>query len=290
MTPWPIGISTGCFYYRSIFDVLESIRDSGFVELEICSFPRHLDYHREEDVQRAGDLLRKLGLRAFSFHAPFAHHIDITSSDAMVRETSVRELFTACRAASLMGVKHVVLHPGPERAGKPAPGELRQCMTNAAESLNRVACYCQDLGVRLLLENMLPHLLFGHVSDMLYLLGEIQHCTVGACLDTGHANLAGDLPTVIHKLSGHLQMLHVNDNRGDWDAHLVPGEGAIDWAPLIHELKTHHFQGGLILELSGREGEPVSEALARAHRGRLFLRHLVEQQRGEREISQPTRS
>jgi sugar phosphate isomerase/epimerase len=46
------------------------------------------------------------------------------------------------------------------------------------------------LGIQLLLENMLPHLLFGQTSDMMYLLGEISTCAVGTCLDTGHAHLA----------------------------------------------------------------------------------------------------
>ncbi|WP_166443012.1 sugar phosphate isomerase/epimerase family protein [Phragmitibacter flavus] len=281
MTPWPIGISTGCFYHRSIFEVLEPIRDSGFVELEICSYPHHLDYHHEELVQKAGDHLQKLGLRAFSFHAPFAPQIDITSLDSAVRAASVKELKVACRAASLMQARHVVLHPGPESAGRPPPDEFDLRMANAAQSLNQVACYCQEIGIHLLLENMLPHLLFGRVSDMLYLLGEIQHCTVGTCLDTGHAHLSGDLPTVIHKLSGHLQMLHINDNRADWDAHLVPGQGTIDWTALIRDLQTHHFQGGLILELSGRSGEPVSEALDRAHQGREFLVHAMKEWRDQ---------
>ena len=277
MTEWPIGFSTGCFYFRSIFEVLDDIRASGFQEIEICSFPRHLDYHREEDVRRAGDQMRALGLRPFSFHAPLADGIDITSLHDPTREAAVNELLAACNAAALMGVEHVVLHPGPEREGRPPAAEFLQHMHNAAQSLNRVAARCRELGLCLLLENMLPHLLFGHISDMLYLLGEIKECSVGTCLDTGHANLAGELPTVIHKLSGHLKMLHVNDNRGDRDAHLPPGEGVIDWPWVIAELKRCHFSGTLILELSSRKHEPPGEILARARRAREDLRSLARQ-------------
>lgn len=275
MTEWPVGFSTGCFYLRSIFDVLEDIRASGFREIEICSFPRHLDYHREEDVRRAGDRMRALGLHPFSFHAPLADGIDITSLHEPTREAAVNELLAACNSAALMGVEHVVLHPGPEREGRPPAAEFLQHMHNAAESLNRVAARCRDLGICLLLENMLPHLLFGHTSDMLYLLGEIRECSVGACLDTGHANLAGELSSVIHKLSGHLKMLHVNDNRGDRDAHLPPGEGVIDWPWVVAELKRCQFNGTLILELSSREHEPAADVLARAHAARDYLAGLV---------------
>lgn len=279
---WPVGISTGCFYHRSIFSVLEEIHAAGFREVEICSFPKHLDYHNEADVRRAGEVMRTLGLRPFSFHAPFADRIDITSLDRQAREAAVEELVTACRAASLLGAENVVLHPGPEREGRPPEEEFIQRMKNATESLNRVAARCGDMGVRLLLENMLPHLMFGHTSDMLYLLGCITTPGVGACLDTGHARLSGDLDSVIPKLSGHLKMVHINDNLGDRDDHLIPGEGSIDWSWFIGALRRHQFQGGLIIEMAAAPGESIAETLSRAQKGREHLMRLLPVMRGAR--------
>ena len=279
-TPWPIGLSTGCFYRHNILSVLEAIRDSGFREIEVCSFPAHLNYRNDDEVRRAGEHIRTLGLRPVSFHAPFADRIDITSPDPQIREAAVAELITACRAAALLGAENIVLHPGPEREGRPPRGEFLQRMRHAADSLNRVAAHCCESGVQLLLENMLPHLLFGQTSDMMFLLGEINTCTVGACLDTGHAQLSGDLGGVIHKLSGHLKMVHINDNHGDWDAHLIPGEGSIDWSWVIHELRHHQFNGGLIIEMSARENESVASTLARARRGRHFLATILQTESG----------
>ena len=275
ITIWPIGLSTGCFYRHSIFTVLEAIRASGFEAIEVCSFPKHLDYHNESDVRRAGEMMRTLGLRPLSFHAPFADWIDITSPDDGIREAAVSELITACRAAALIGAENIVLHPGPEREGRPPQEEFLQRMRHAAVSLNRVAAYCCGTGLQLLLENMLPHLLFGQTSDMMYLLGGITDCTVGACLDTGHAHLSGDLGSVVHKLSGHLKMIHINDNHRDWDAHLLPGEGSIDWPWLISELHRYQFHGGLIIEMSARENETVADTLTRARRGRDYLADLL---------------
>ena len=271
MNQWPIGLSTGCFYQRSIFEVLDGIAESGFKQIEICSFPKHLDYHQHDMVREAGERMRALDLHPFSFHAPFADHIDITSLHEPTRRGAVNELIVACTAAAAMGARNVVLHPGPEREGRPPQEEFLQHMNHAAESLNVVARKCLDLGVNLLLENMLPHLLFGHTSDMLYLLGQIRECNVGTCLDTGHANLAGELGTVVHKLSGHLKMLHANDNRGNYDAHLNPGEGVIDWLWLLAELKTHQFKGSLILELAGNAHESIPETLSRARRAFDYL-------------------
>jgi sugar phosphate isomerase/epimerase len=274
MIEWPIALSTGCFYRRSIFDILEPVRDAGFRQIEVCSFPAHLDYHNRDDVCRARDRLRALQIHPASFHAPFADRIDITALDERAREASVAELILACEAATLLGCDHVVLHPGPEREGRPPDAEFIQFMHHAAASLNRVAARCSQLGIRLLLENMLGHLMFGHVRDMMYLLGEINTGEVGTCLDTGHAHLAREMDGVIRKLSGHLKMVHVNDNHGDHDAHLAPGDGGIDWHRVIGELRRCGFHGVLVLELSARDQEPVESILARAVRSRNFLNTL----------------
>lgn len=272
MSDWPCGISTGCFYRTPILEALPRVRDGGFTLIEVCSFPAHLDYHDEGQVAAAAAAIREYGFEANSMHAPFADHIDISSRDQGQRENSVRELCTAVDAASTLGCRYLVLHPGPEVEGRPTAEEWYWRMQNAAESLNLVATRCRERGIVLLLENMLPHLLFGHASDMLWLLGAIRETNVGTCLDTGHASLSGDMPTVVQKLSGHLQMLHVNDNLGHRDDHLPPGEGLIDWMALVCQLNARRFQGPLILELAG-VGTP-EEIMERARRAREFLGEL----------------
>lgn len=252
------------------------VRDGGFTLVEVCSFPDHLDYHDPAHVHEAAELMLHLGIEANSFHAPFADKIDISSLDSSQRETSVSEVFRAAEAARILGARYLVLHPGPEKAGRVPPEEWQLRMRSAAASLNEVAHHCRDLGITLLLENMLPHLMFGHTSDILYLLGAIRETNVGTCLDTGHAFLSGDLRTVVHKLSGHLRMLHVNDNLGERDDHLPPGDGAIDWTSLIRQLRQWRFHGPLILELSdaGVGSESIMERAraARAYLGEILTR------------------
>jgi sugar phosphate isomerase/epimerase len=277
MSDWRCGISTGCFYKTDILKTLPIVRDGGFTTIEVCSFPAHLDYHNQSHVEEAAAMMESLGMEANSFHAPFADAIDISSPDAGQRAASVREVIAACEAAAILRASYVVLHPGPEREGKPPPQEWYYRMRHAADSLNEVAAHCRHLGLVLLLENMLPHLMFGHVSDMMFLLGAIRETNVGTCLDTGHAFLSKDLRTVVHKLSGHLRMLHVNDNLGDCDAHLSPGEGAIDWTSLVRQLRQWNFHGPLILELAD-SGESPERIMQRARDARSYLREIIDRQ------------
>ena len=88
-----------------------------------------------------------------------------------------------------------------------------------------VALRCKELGIMCVLENKLPHLLFGNTSDILWILDGINSAEVGVCLDTGHAFLAGDIHTLVQKFSGYLRMIDVDVTGGASDNHLPPGNG-----------------------------------------------------------------
>jgi sugar phosphate isomerase/epimerase len=272
MPDWAVGISTGCFCDTPLVDVLEPIRASGFHQLEICSLPSHLDFRDRDACERAARRIDELGLEPYSFHAPFADAIDITAPDAGRREHACTEIGRALEAAARLGTHYFVLHPGPESSDLPR-GERLERMENAAASLDRVAGRCRELGMRLVLENMLPHLFSGHVRELLWLLGALAATDVGVCLDTGHAFLSGDLGSVAHKLSGHLWMVHASDTRGTYDDHLPPGDGVVPWDALMRQLHATNFDGAFVLEIAS--GGPVEEVLARARRGRSHLRRAA---------------
>lgn len=268
---WPIGLSTGCFYRTPILDCLEAVKQEGFQLIEVCSFPAHLDYHNMALVKQASKRIQDLDLNAFSFHAPFAQHIDITALNPHDRTVARDEICRAADAAKELGVRCLVIHPGPERDGIPKH-ERYERMENAANTLNDVSRYCHELGVGFVLENMLPHLFSGQIRDLMWILGAMQSTDVGICLDTGHAYLSGDLRTVAHKLSGHLWMVHASDNNGNYDDHFPPGDGKVPWKALWHQLEDARFSGTVILEIAGNESIPVT--LEKARRGRRFLQQL----------------
>lgn len=270
MTSWPIGLSTGCFHHTPILECLESIRESGFCMIEVVFSPPHLDYKNLSAVREAALRIEELGMEAYSFHAPFANDIDISSPDLATREHALDEILRAVEAASMLGVHYFVIHPGPENADIPSREERMVRIENVVSVLNRVAIRCSEAGIKCVLENKLPHLLFGSSSDIVWILGMLETNEVGACLDTGHAFLAGDLYPLVYKFGPHLRMLHVHDNNGHGDEHLPPGEGRIEWGAFVRELVQVGFRGAMILEISGAGG--VEEIMARARRGRTCLR------------------
>lgn len=272
MTDWPIGLSTGCFYHQSILDCLPVIRESGFSTIEICSSPTHLDYHDPPVVRRAAVRIQELGMEAYSFHAPFADNIDIASSDDAQRNAALAEVLRAAEAAAVLRVHYFVIHPGPEHPAETSGEEQLARMRNVVTTLNEVAHRCRELGIMCVLENKLPHLLFGNTSDILWILDAINTAEVGACLDTGHAFLAGDMQSLVKKLRGHLKMVHAHDNGGMRDDHFPPGDGRIDWEAMLRDLMNIEFRGALMLEMAGQADANVT--MANARRGRQYLREV----------------
>ena len=275
MMNWPIGLSTGCFHRVSLLDCLEPIRASGFSMVEVVFSPAHLDYKNPEAVRTAAERIDQLGMEAYSFHAPFAPEIDISSLDASTRANALKELLIAVDAAAALGVHYFVIHPGPENADIPSREERLIRIENVVAVLNQVSRRCSELGIRCVLENKLPHLLFGNSNDIIWILSALEPNQVGACLDTGHASLAGDLHTLVYKLGPYLRMLHVHDNAGKYDEHLPPGDGSIDWTALLLELHKINFKGSMILEIAG--GKDVETTMANARRGRSTIRRIARQ-------------
>ena len=270
MNNWPIGLSTGCFYRSRLVDCLETIRSSGFSMIEVVFSSPHLDYRDPLAVKEAAERIDSLGMEAYSFHAPFGDEIDISSLDATRREFALQEILRAVEAAALLGVHYFVIHPGPENADIPSREERMLRIENVCAVLDRVARRCAEVGILCVLENKLPHLLFGQSADLLWIVASLETNRIGACLDTGHAFLAGELEQLVVKMAPYLRLLHVHDNKGFGDDHLPPGDGRIDWTSLLRQLAAARFHGSLILELAG--GDDPEVTMARARRARSYLR------------------
>jgi sugar phosphate isomerase/epimerase len=267
MNDWAIGLSTGSFYRTSLFECLPDIRSHGFELVELCTYPAHVNIHDPAEMTRAADTLRSLGVRAASVHAPFGPHIDITAP-GKERERSLREIHAAAQAAAVVGAGTLVLHPGPDREPSSEHRDEGRIAAGAA-TISEVVKTCGELGIRVALENQLPHLLTGGTGKLRRVLESLPLDGIGICLDTGHAHLSGDLLRTLDDLAPRLAVVHVSDNHGKRDDHLPPGEGSIDWRDFLASLVGTTFRGPLILELAG-DGD-FALTLEAAVRGRTFL-------------------
>ena len=108
-------------------------------------------------------------------------------------------------------------------------------------------------------------------AKILERLGRHSRAAYGFVLDTGHANIDGDLKDIQDHIGDHLISLHLNDNDGKGDSHLAPGEGNVDWATVARILKDGEFQGVVMYEIEPGESS-AEERMQATLRG--YKEHL----------------
>ena len=200
----------------------------------------------EDWAKRIKDRADRLGVQYTHSHASF---------DADARGAIVHHNF---RSAQLLGIRYMVIHPtfrtSDGRIYTDAE-EFLEVNTKAFQPLVRQAA---DYGLTLLSEN----LLWG-ASIPLALQSErvdrISAENFGWCFDTGHAHYKGLSPATLLGLKHAPLSLHVQDNHGQHDEHLLPGDGTIDWKAFLHTLRRIGYRGDLVLEAHHQSIEAPDE-------------------------------
>lgn len=85
-------------------------------------------------------------------------------------------------------------------------------------------------------------------ADMKSFAKYVNHPLFHACWDTGHANIEGAQYKEILDVGEELYAVHINDNRGALDEHIIPFMGTLNMDEIMHALKDVGFQGPFTLE------------------------------------------
>jgi protein FrlC len=98
------------------------------------------------------------------------------------------------------------------------------------------------------------------IDDGLRMIDELKSDRFGILLDTGHCHVNGeDLSSAVLKCRGVPLHIHIDDNNGDFDSHLIPGRGTIDFGALRKALSEIGYNGYVSAELGGMYiTDPVS--------------------------------
>jgi sugar phosphate isomerase/epimerase len=143
----------------------------------------------------------------------------------------------------------------------------------ARRSINELCAAAEPLGVTIAIE-VLQNELSWPASLVHFVEDALDTDSARICMDFGHAHAEGDLVDAIETVSEHLVAVHVNDNQGRHDDHLVPFEGTIDWAAALTEVQKVGYDGTLMLELAPARGS-TKELLQKAARARERMLRLL---------------
>lgn len=174
--------------------------------------------------------------------------VEYTHAHAPGNVTSRGEcVFRSFELCRILGTKYMVVHPYHKRADDTIIDDDDEFVELNVKALPPLLEAAEKNGVILLAEN----LLWGsgiRVSAVSQLISEVNSPYLGLCYDTGHANARGHHYRELIGLKHVPMSLHVQDNFGSHDDHLLPGDGIIDWKGFWDTLRTLNYQGELVLE------------------------------------------
>jgi sugar phosphate isomerase/epimerase len=170
---------------------------------------------------------------------------DLSSPDADVRKTSMELARAEADFARRLGCRNVIVHPvGPGHTEHDAGRS--DALRRSAEKLVRIA---ERADVRFLVENMPPPM-FGRDAKFLRDMADaLESDHLGLAYDSGHATLAGRPVEIIHDMGPRLWGVHLHDNNGREDDHMLPGMGVVPFEDVARALAEVEFAGVFMLEI-----------------------------------------
>lgn len=247
---------------------VESMRrckESGFtvLDLNMCAM---LNYETElngDDWKYNLDTIcneaSRLGVEFVQSHPPYrpmtALHFKTKEQDANFAKLTKRALY----ATSAVGAKWAVVHPVTESEN--AEFNLSANLKANHEAFDEAMDYADKHNVGLAFENMCDKnnkRRFGATADeLLEIVNSFKGANIGVCWDTGHANRVyhNQIPP-IKKLGKYIKALHIDDNLGSDDLHLVPFLGTVPWERVMKALKEIGYSGDLVYELKLNDNMP----------------------------------
>jgi sugar phosphate isomerase/epimerase len=152
-----------------------------------------------------------------------------------------REQTAALRAVAPLGIPVAVIHPIVRHSS--ACLEDAWMRENVAY-LTPLRDAAAALGVTLAVENMVGKPFPSHPDETVFgceaehVMALAEALDTGVCWDFGHAHLSGLRQSAgLRTVGPRLRVLHVHDNDGERDSHLIPGRGSIDWQDAMTGLR-----------------------------------------------------
>lgn len=184
-------------------------------------------------------------------HLPFMGGI---SKNEEVMETFKLKVHNAIDAAAALGLQYAVMHPN--AAVFPLlkyDGDEQRAVT--LELLSPFVEHANRVGLNLVVENM--RVVSGKMQSHRYCQTAEEVCDladtlgIGICWDFGHANLSGlKQSKALEYVGKRLKVIHVNDNCGIEDDHVLPFSGIVNWKDAMHGLALTGFEGPFNFELT----------------------------------------
>ena len=222
-----------CVDYQSFVNI-----ESDFFKLPLPEFEKELIHQKA--------LIEGYGLTVSQAHAPWRTPKD---GDPEERKLWREAMKKAIYGTSVLGCHRFIVHTLlPYMDGPDHPEEVWALNEDFIADL---ADYASKYDIKVCVENLpFPLYPLSTVEAVCELVDKLKRDNLKVCLDTGHAAIfkkerVGD---AVRYIGTRLEAVHIHDNMGDTDSHMIPGEGIIDWEDFATALSEIGFDKVISLE------------------------------------------
>ncbi len=265
-----LAFSTNAYLRFSFAEAVRRLAGMGYRGVEIMADVPHAwpAFLLEEQKQAIRDSLKQNGLAISNINAFMMHavndarqrywHPSWIEPDRHYRQIRIDHTARALTLAKELGAPCITTEPGgPVEAGASWSAALKLFV----ESLKPVLEHAEKEGVLLLVEPE-PGLLIETCDQFLELMQHLDSPAVGLNFDIGHAYCVGDDPaTSIPRVARYIRHFHLEDIAATRvHHHLIPGEGAIDFAATLRAIQAIGYHGWVTIELYPYVDDPDDAA------------------------------
>lgn len=218
----------------SVYETIDAIKEAGFKNVFIQWYDKDWDVSQEEQLA----YVRKNNLNIIFAHLGYQNINDLwlegENGDKLV-ERYIKDI----KECKDNGIYLVIMHLTAKKED-PDYNEL------GIDRLRRIIDFAKSVGVKIAFENTKVQ---GYLE---YVLDNIDSDNIGICFDSGHYHCHFKDIFNFPKFNNRILAVHLHDNMGEWDEHLNPFDGTLDWDKVVTNLKDCNYKGPVTLELCYR--------------------------------------
>ncbi len=215
---------------KSIYETIDAIKEAGFENVFIQWYNEDFEISQQDQL----NYIRKQNLNVIFAHLGYQGINNLWEANEL-GESLVERYISDIRVCKENGIPMVVMHLT-SKSTAPQYSEV------GLKRIRKIVDYARDVGIQVAFENTK---IKGYLD---YVLSNIIDEHVGLCLDSGHLHAHFDDELDFELFKNRIFAVHLHDNDGTADQHLMPFEGTIDWNQLISSLKQSNYTGPITLE------------------------------------------
>lgn len=205
----------------------------------------------EEFLKMDAAFAREIGLDIIQTHGLWPYDDTRPEQYDLKFEAMVKSI----KGSAIVGAKYVVMHPVMPTMWEPSPHRAEDLIENT-EYFRKLVPYAREYGIKIALENMPGYNVpCTTTQELIDCIDAIDSEYLVACFDTGHNNCSCErfvskenIGDSIRMLGDRLACIHIHDNDGQNDQHMLPFSGNIKWNAFTAALRDIKYRGSINFE------------------------------------------